>query len=730
MKRNLTRWFVGMQIVSLMLTGCAPTQPFFIGERGDLSHYIDRAQQIEYPDLQNQSLPEVTQSHPPLSLDNQNFDYKDLTLEECISIALMNTQVIRALPGTQRQNADIAAIILSSPSAQLSTVYDPAIVANTTNSQPLVIDGSGNRVLARGAARANQVGGVEDALSEFDAQYSSFISWGTTDRARNVGAGNVFNPQFFQGRDGTAQMALSKRTATGGIATVRSQSIYSYNNIPTQSQGLGNFGRAVPSDYTQVLEAQVQHPLMRGRGTMVNRVPVVLARINEDIAIADYEERIRNLVREVEFAYWDLYAAYWNFATAKSARDSAALAYKIAAAKYNTGNAASQMAQASLTYHEFEAQVAAAFSGGGVTNQPGLLGRELNLRLLMGWAATDGYLIRPIDKPATGLAQFDWDSIQGEMLQRNVDLRKQKWVIKQKELELISSKNQILPDLNLNLIYRWVGVGGSLLNSNGGNARFPGGGGNASAWEELLGGNYQEGVVRMDFTPNAIGARRQLADITKVQQDLARAHRILEDKELSSSHLLTKYIQQLKSVHEQMTQQFHSIVASDNLVDVWRAKFEIGDSSNQEYVIDQLLRAQQSRARAGQAYNTSVAEYNKILVEIHHLKGSLLEYNSIMLEEGMWAEKAYWDASERARERDAARHMSRGASRPAVISQGEFEQFRGTANDQAREPMGQAPATDTPASELDEPETIPAVPERQAVPSDRKAQQGNSLLRS
>ena len=232
----------------------------------------------------------------------------------------------------------------------------------------------------------DEVGGVEDALSEFDAQYSSFISFSTTDRARNVGSGNVFNPQFFQGRDGTGQMALSKRMATGGVATLRSQSIYSFNNIPTQSQGLGNFGRAVPSDYTQILEAGVQHPLLRGRGTLVNRIPIVVARINEDVSLVEYEERVRNLVRDVEFAYWDLYASYWNFELAKVAREGAALAHKVAKDRYDGGNArVSEVARAEATYQDLETQVKASLAGSGAGGDPGLFGRERNLRFLLGW---------------------------------------------------------------------------------------------------------------------------------------------------------------------------------------------------------------------------------------------------------------------------------------------------------------------------------------------------------
>ena len=713
MKRYLYRWFAGLQIGCVLLTGCHPTQPFFLGERGDLAHYLDRAQQIEYADLNNSvPLPEASQSHVPFSLNNQNFEHIDLSLEECIAYALVNQQVVHTLPGSQRQNQDIAALILSSQSGQLATASDPAITATTTNSQPAVTDQNGNRILPRGASRANQVGGVEDALSEFDAQFTSFVSVNTTDRARNVGAGNVFNPQLFRATDTTAQMAISKRGATGGVFTMRSQSIGSYNNIPTQATAAGNFGRAVPTDYTQIFEAQVQHPLLRGRGTLVNRIPIVLARINEDISIGQYEERIRNVVRDVEFAYWDLFAAYFNVDTARTAVDSAALAWKIANAKINT-SAKNAEAQARVTFHQFQAQLDAALAGGGAIFDTGLFGREQNLRLLMGWAANDGRLIRPSDKPAIGLAEFDWEAARGETLCRNIDIRNHKWVIKQRELELMSAKNQALPDVNVSLNYRWLGVGSSLIVRHGGNQPFPIG--RPSAFEELFGGNYQEGGARVEYNPNAFGSRRQLNDVQNKQLSLAREHRILEAKEIAAVHKLSTLWLQVDSLHKQMTQQFQALNAAQTLVEVTQAKFDVGDSGNSDATIDNLLRAQQSRATAGQSYIRALAEYNKSLVEIHAIKGSLLEYNNIALEEGLWPQKAYWDAHERSRERDAAKFMDYGASRPSVISRGAYMQDSGNANAQARPasltPGGPAPEK-KPVGPNTSPESVPARPDR------------------
>jgi outer membrane protein TolC len=694
MKRTFHKWFIGLQIGSVMLAGCHPTQPHYLRDRAHFAEYLQHAQQIEIPDLEIDPAPEATDALEPLTLDNQKYEFLDLTLEECVSYALVNSKLIRTIPGTQRQNVDIAANILSTPSQQQSSVYDPAIAATTTSPQQIAVDQNGNRVLPRGASRANQVGGVEDALSEFDAQFSAFFSYNNTDRARNVGENNPFNPTPFRGRDSTGQMALSKRMATGGVVSARSQSIYSYNNIETSGPG-----RAVPSDYTQILEFQVQHPLLRGRGTSVNRIPVVLARINEDLSLVDFEERVRNLVRDVEFAYWDLYQSYWNVENARIARDSAAKAYHIAYEKLQKGAAGTTEAQAKYTYHDFQAQLDAALAGGAALGgDPGLFGREQTLRILMGWASSDGRLVRPSDKPAIGMAQFDFDGSINEMLSRSVDLRRQRWIIKQRELELLSAKNQMLANVDLSFIYRYVGVGSSLLDQ-GGNGPFPPEprtNPSPSAWEELLGGDYQEAAVRLDFLPNPIGARRASNDVRNKQLTLARDHALLEEKEIAATHRISLVLRELNSNYIQMTEQLAALSAADRWVKLYQEKFNAGESGA-EQIMDLLLRAQQSRANAGRNYARALSEYNKSIVEVHMLKGSLLEYNNISLEEGLWPEKAYWDSSERTRERSAARTLANGASRPTLSSRGELPQNLGTANQAATARSTTTTTTPTPS---------------------------------
>ena len=228
---------------------------------------------------------------------------------------------------------------------------------------------------------------------------------------------------------------------------------------------------------------------------------------------------------------------------------------------------------------------------------------------------------------------------------RNIDLRQHKWLIKQRELELISAKNQILPDINVSALYRWLGVGNSFNSRSGSPTRFPIG--DQSATDSLLGGDFQEAALRLEFTPSAFGARRQLALVRNSQLAMARETEVLHEKEIALMHQLSDQVNFLKSHYDLMEIKLNQWSDSERDAKAWTDKFEVGDT-NLDSILDNLLRAQERRARAQQDYYRAVCEYNKSIVQVHLLKGSLLEYNNICLQEGPWPEKAYWDADEHA----------------------------------------------------------------------------------
>jgi outer membrane protein TolC len=676
------RWLL---VAVLSLAGCHPTQPFYLHEDGDLSHYLDKATQTETPDLQQAPLAEVEQSHAPFTLSNPEFkEIWELSLQEVVSISLANTKLIRGGQPARLQNGTLFAgtqegNLLQLGSRSFASTLNPAIQESNPGFQNdgATVDGGVN----------NSQLGVEAALSAFDAQLSmvgngpggqnAFLN--STDRPRNIATNPTF-PAITNTVDGGLTTQITKQSAEGTQYTVRNNTGY--------NRGL-SFGRDVQpliSTWNTTMEVEARHPLLRGRGTLVNRMPVVIARIGNDIEILNLQGQLQDMLNNIEIRYWDLYLSYRNLETAKVGRDSALITWRNVYTRFKGGRDDEQKeAQSREQYYAFRAQVETALRE--------LYNNENEIRLLMGISATDGRLIRPKDDPNLARVTFDWSEINAEAIARRPELISKRWEIKQREMEMILARNRLLPQVDVGAVYRWVGFGDDLINAdrNGRNFAQPG----STAWDELTEGNYQEwGMFFSASMP--VGFRRELAGVRHAQLRLAREKAALEDMELDVNVGLAKAVRNLDANFQLAQTNANRWVAAQTEVSVVESQYELGTVT-----LDILLEAQRRRAQAQNAFWVSVAEYNKSIADLHTRKGSILEYNAIALEEGAWPEKAYFDALQRARERDAGTYFNYGWTRPEVISRGASPTTGGFQT---------APAVDGMPSEITlQPEGLPQV---------------------
>jgi len=695
-----------------IITGCHPQQPFYLHEDGDLLHYLDVATQIEYPDVCTTPLPEVSEAVPPLALDNLNIaEYWDLSLEEAVQTALANAKVMRSLGGryvssafnNRAQTGEAPDAITQGPDAA-RTVYDPAITETT----PFT--------------------GVEYALSAFDAQWSTNLLYAKNDHQQNVAPQfpitNFFR-QVFQQDTSTFNTQLTKVTAQGGIFSARNNIIYDLNNNPT---------RQIAKDWNAQYELSFDQPLLAGSGAQFNRIAgpynpfnvliapgmqlltptfdgVLLARINVDISLADFEGGVRNLVSDVENAYWELSFAWRNLETSNTALASARQTWKKVYLLYQVGTKggeAAQEAQAREQYFQFLSQTQTLLNE--------LLRAENRLRYVLGLSTSDRRFIRPTDKPTVAKIEFDWCEITEEALARNLDLRRQKWRIKQRELELIAAKNLLQPRLDLIGTYRWLGLGDTLLgaNQNQFNPNDPLSLTGSSAMQTLASGQFQEwNLGAQAVIP--IGFRKELSTVRHYQLQLAKERAKLQDEELELSHQLADAVRQLKLNYELTQTNFNRTLAAVRQVEAVRAAFEA-----ETVTLDQLLEAQRRRAEAQANFFRTLLDYQRSIILVHYRKGSLLEYNSVYLTEGPWPAKAKFDAHKRARERDAALYLDYGFTRPNVMSQGAVNQGvdgNGRPNSSGNLLPGEGEPHMAPAQELVPTPAVEALPAPEAQPS-------------
>lgn len=653
MIRRLHKWRFLLIPFLMASTGCVPTQPFYLHEDGDLSHYLDKATQTETPDLHAEPLAEVSQAGTPLTLSNPEYnEIWELTLEDVVSIALANSKVIRGGITARLQNGQIFAgsqegTLVQQP-RNFATSLNPAIVESNpgfTNDGPNVDGGN-----------ANVRQGVEAALSEFDAQFSvvgngpngAYLN--RTDRPQNISSLQAFALPAVQTTNGGLTSTLSKKGITGTTYAFRNTT--SYDRGFTRPQSIQPLG----STWSTTIEMEARHPLLRGSGTQINRMDIVISRIGTDIELMNVQSQLQDMLNNIEIRYWDLYLSFRNLETAKTGRDSALATWRIVYDKWQNGVEPVQAeAQAREQYFAFRAQVETALRE--------LYNNENELRLLMGLAATDGRLIRPKDEPTLARVNFDWCDILAESIARRPELISKRWEVKQREMELIWARNRLLPQLDVGANYRWVGLGDDLINADRNGKNFPEPG--STAADVLTEGNFQEFSIFFNYQM-PIGFRRELAGVRHAQLRLAREKAFVEDMELDVSVGLAKAYRNLDANYQLAQTNANRWAASEKEVESVEALYEGGKAT-----LDTVLEAQRRRAQGQAAFWNAVSEYNKSIADLHTRKGSILDYNSIGFEEGPWPQKAYWDALARARERDAGTYLDYGYTRPRVISRGQ-----------------------------------------------------------
>ncbi|MEO0528940.1 MAG: TolC family protein [Planctomycetota bacterium] len=565
---------------------------------------------------------EVALDAPPEFDPLAPVEHRDITLEEAIQHALANARVMRDLGGT-----------ITTPEALLQTVYDPAV------------------------AFTDPLAGEEAALSAFDANLSAGAFFEKNDREFNntfVGtAGSLIQDL------GNVNVEISKQAATGTQVFVRNLMESDYNN------NVGNRFGSPSQSFQAILEGEIRQPLLQGAGVEFNRIAgpngqpgqlngVLLARTRTDISLAQFELAVRDLVANVENAYWDLYFAYRDLDAKKRARDYALETYQVVAAQASGGRdegTAENLGQALEQYWRFESDVVNAQTGrlidgtrtnngslGGTGRSPvGVRLAERRLRLIIGMPINSGAVLRPADSPQVAPVLFDWEQLAGSAITSRAELRAQRWRVKQLELELIAGRNLLLPQLDVVGRYRFRGFGEDLISQADG--RF------SSAYGDLTGGNYQEWQVGVELEV-PLGFRQAHSAVRNSEHSLARARAILKEQKRDVVFGLSNAVADVQRAFAVVQAQYNRYNAAEQQIEALAQAEAAGRVS-----IDLKLEAQRRLLDTEILYHQATVDYVLALRNVYLEKGELLEFSSVYLAEGASSSGAYEDAIDLANRR-------------------------------------------------------------------------------
>jgi outer membrane protein TolC len=564
---------------------------------------------VSFEDVAVPPAPAMMMTDEPLRLRNRrDLDPWDLSLQETLFIALSNAEIIRQ--NGQFLNPNNA--LLRSPDSIVSTM-DPAI------QQSGVLFGQR---------------GVEAALSDFDAQFTTRMVWGRNAQIQNnpFTAGGIPAGQTLTEETGQFQSSFQKRFATGGQASVSHNWNYSGSNAQ---------GRLFPSVYEGNIRTEFRQPLLAGGGVEFTRIAgpvsdniqgvtgvqqgVVICRINGEIAVTDFEINVTTFLRDVELQYWRLYIAYRTIDSELEALRSARETLQVTQSRADAqapGGGSGRLVESRDAVLQSEQRSREALNN--------LYSSEAELRLLLGLQVSDGRFIRPVDGPITADLTPDWDLQLGTALTRRPELRRQKWSVKSTELQLVAAENLARPRFDFVASSQTNGFGNDLLGpSDAPGTNRPLG----NAYERLLG--FQETGWNLGFEYSSpIGLRFAHTQVRNQELRLAKAMKLLKAQETEISHEVAAAFRDIDRTALSVRNQYALVENSRIRLEVAEQEYEANREGTAFLTLDALNRARDALTQSEIQYARSQVEYTMAITDLYYRTGRLMEYDSVILSEG------------------------------------------------------------------------------------------------
>jgi len=506
--------------------------------------------------------PPATVTHPEVGLPERR-----LTLDEAIRIALANSQVVRVLAGVSAVSSG-------------RTVFDAAIVNNR----------------------------VDDALSRFDPRLQVNNGFQRTETA---GAG--FDPldpsrALITGNrtDGyNFQMDLSKTTPSGGTASLGVSATPLRRHPERDPQTLQNIHPLNPESRSSV-DLSYTQPLWQGGGWSVNRVPIVLARIDSERSYFQFKDGVQEMVRGVIEAYWSLVAARVERWARERQVEQAQFVLDLSQGRFELGiRDIGDVAQARVSLAHFRSAL--------LTAQNATLEREAALRNILGLPPMDRDRVVPVTPLAGQRTEFQWKTLLGLAEEQRPDLIELKLVLEADQQQLLQVRNAMSPQLDAVALYRWNGLEGEMPNGDRLRSRS---------------GQFTDWALGVNFSV-PIGLRQGRAALRSQELVIARDRANLQQGLHAVTHELAQCLRSLDRAWEQYQLAQETREAAWSNLNLQLENFRVGRSRAGEtpFVNVRLAITDWGNAISSEAQYLTL--YNIELANLDRQTGTILETHGI-----------------------------------------------------------------------------------------------------
>lgn len=432
---------------------------------------------------------------------------------------------------------------------------------------------------------------VVQAEALFDAAFFANINRNNTDRpAPNQLSATKTDTTVVSG-------GVRKLLATGAQVTM-SQTMTRVDNPGFQFQTINPI-------WQQNFVAELRQPTLRGFGIDFNRAQINLRKTEKKINEEALRASVIATLNAVEQAYWDLVAARRDVVIIAELLAQAMLTLKQvqARADYDAYSVLLYRSEVSVEGRKFEFIDVKR----RVRDAEDILLNLLNDPEL---PLSAGFEIIPVDQPTgTELVRDRFHEIE-TAIKRRPEVIQARHAVDLSTLQMGIAKNQALPQLDV--IYRWT------VSGLGGNAD--------RAFDQETSGNFTDHFIGLEFIWN-FGERAERAGIRIAalqQMQAALRYKKAIDDIITDCQVSLRSFQ---TAYEQLAPSSAAVVsANENL----RSLHERQERKSPAE-LDQVFNSQSNLAQARRALLAALVAYNKGIVDVERAKGTLLEYDNVIL---------------------------------------------------------------------------------------------------
>ncbi len=446
---------------------------------------------------------------------------------------------------------------------------------------------------------------VIEAEARFDP---TFFSNFTLDRRAST---EVFNTAGAGATTYALDGGLRQNLQSGGQAEVR----YRTTLVDESNTGFASNGNP---RYVNELTVQIQQPLLRDFGNEINRARISINRNNQKISLLDFRRQLEESIAETEQRYWELVQAEREVRITERLLQRSIDTADIIIRRGGDDVTRAQISQANSSIESRRTELIASRTRvRDLSDQLKRLMQDPSIATSSPTAVLPA--VPPIDAPVT----FEFDEVASQALENRLELGQQQFRVNNADIAAKVAKNNLLPQLNLNLQ-------GTLAGSD-------------TQWINAAGDQFSKVSGEFDDQAN-IGFQVALQFEIPIGNRAARA--IYQRAMLQRMQAIEQYRSTIEQIMLDVRTAWRQVNSTWNQIGASRqARFAAADALAAVEMRQQqgealtpnfvqlILDRQEVLAQTERQEAAAISNYNIAISRLELSKGTLLRYNNVLIEE-------------------------------------------------------------------------------------------------